>query len=247
MIIKNSISNNIKIVIPLHSTIEYIGEFQNILPKDNITFIFDRINKPDNFSGKYKIYNENSNRFLAGKMRNLGISDITSEDVIFFDEDKVPNINPIPIIEQLKQYYDCILFFIENDPRITKFKRYMKLHDIIPLKRYGLGSFVYTCGIYLKNQVIRDIQKLNNGYLFHPAFDGTWGGEDDFLGDEIMALGYKIGFYSAQILKNKVTTGIVDRKNDLITSLKTRTGLNQKLASEFISHQRIEWGKRIIP
>lgn len=196
-----------KIIIPVHSSTKYVREFQKIFNYSNdLIFVFDRVEVPKNFKGNYKTYNGEEISFLAGKIRNIGIEDI-DDDVLFFDEDKIPSENPIHKIEKLKNKYDCILYFSEyNDTRITKLISHNN-DDFIPLKTFGdNNNFVYTCGIFLKKEVINDIKYINNGKLFHPIFDGKWGREDAFLGDEILALGYKIGYDKTIKLKNGVSS-----------------------------------------
>ena len=236
-----------KIVIPIHNTTDYIYQFQSLFKNEDLIFIFDRINKPVNFHGNYKEYHENSNRFLAGKMRNLGIEGI-DDDVLFFDEDKVPSINPIPRIMELKHKYDCIIYFSEyNDTRIEKLKN-DRSDDFIPITHYNdNNNFVYTCGIYLNKQAIKEVKQLNNGYLFHPIFDGHWGKEDDFLGAELLALGYRIGYDRTIKLKNNVSYGnSIDRINDFKENIKRYIILRECLADEFKNYIPVKMGSRLI-
>ena len=41
---------------------------------------------------------------------------------------------------------------------------------------------------------VRKLRELNGGRIFHPAFDGTWGDEDNFLADELGYSGFRIGY-----------------------------------------------------
>lgn len=225
--------NNITIIVPMHNTTKYASYFYNMF-KNDLLIVFDRCNIPDTYHGKYKYFYENSTRWLAGKIRNIGIEGINT-DILFFDEDKIPSENPIPLINSLKTKYDVIVFLPDSiDPRKRKLNL-SKPNDFVPITNYGLNNFIYTCGIYLNKSVINTVRRLNNGNLFHPAFDGIWGGEDDFLGDEIIASGYKVGYITTITLNGSINE--VDEQHQLLHALNInnfkRRILNRALSDKF--------------
>lgn len=235
------------IIVPIHSTTEYIKEFQKVFEDDNLLFVFDRCNVPEHFYGNYKIFNEDSDRFLAGKVRDYGIEGI-DDDILFLDEDKVPNNNPVYRINKLKTKYDAILFFADsNDGRLEKLET-DKIDSLLPIHEYNKNkNMVYTCGIYISKEVIRDVKRLNNGRLFAEIFDGIWGCEDNFLGDETLALGYKIGYDRIIHLKNPISIGAQSNKSEFFKeSTKKRMVMRNCLSPEFSNHEPICWGKRLI-
>lgn len=237
-----------KIIIPIHTTTEHVEKFQKVFNySSDLIFIFDRIAVPKNFKGNYKVYNGQEKTFLAGKIRNLGIENL-DDDILFFDEDKVPSENPVSKIQNLKMKYDCIIYFSEyNDTRISKLKS-NNSNDFIPLETFGdNNNFVYTCGIFLKKEVIKDIKYINNGYLFHPIFDGKWGREDAFLGDEILALGYKIGYDKSIMLKNGVSSASNREKIDSFSeNIKKEIILRNAISNAFDLKKRYQVGTKLI-
>lgn len=246
MLIRNLISSDINIIVCVHTTDNYILDFVHLFKNNNLIFVKDRINFNNYSNIKIINSNINDNGFFAGKCRDIGANDIIDKDILFFDEDKIPSINPISKINELKNIYDVIVFPVEvNDFRKIKFT---EEHGLIPREYYNKESFIFTSGIYLKKEVIRDLRILNKGRIFHPIFDGIWGGEDDFLGDEILALGYKIGYIRDIVLSGKVTDGIVERPYELIESDKRRLYLRKALSPIFneSSDNKIEWGIRKI-
>ena len=248
MIIKTvnnlNVKSNINIVVCVHSTNEYVLPFYKLFKNNNIRFVQDRINLEKYSDLNLNIINSNitGNGYFPGRCRDIGAKDIINEDILFFDEDKVPSINPLSTIHKLNNIYDVIVFPSEiNDYRRSEF---IKPHGLIPRKYYNKKSYVFTCGIYLKNYVINDLRILNKGRIFHPIFDGIWGGEDDFLGDEILALGYKIGYVRDIVLTGKVTDGILEKPQDLCEDAKRRSYLRKALSPVFDenSTDEIEWG-----
>ena len=248
---KNNLDmSDLCVIIPCHSTTDYIEKFQNILPKNLLTyFVFDRIKKPENFKGNAIFTDIKDNQHCAGLCRDIGAKNIIDKSIIFFDEDKVPSINPIPTIIKLKKYYDVITFTAEiNDNR--RRRNFHHEHGLIPQKFYSQreDNYTYTCGIYLDKNVIKDLRILNNGRIFNPIFDGIWGGEDDFLNDEVLALGYKIGYCNTITLNGKITDGNTERPDDLLSHRLRRYYLNAALSPVFLkdSTEEVKWGKSLI-
>lgn len=247
--IKTKISlcnNDINVIVTMHSTTKYAMDFYNMF-KNNLTIVFDRCEVPPNYPGAYKTYSDNTNDFLAGKMRDIGAENILT-DILFFDEDKLPTENPIPTINVLKHKYDVIIFLTEqNDQRNEKLDL-TKPDNYVPITNYGKSNFVFTCGLYLNKNVIKSIKELNNGRIFHEAFDGRWGGEDDFLGDEIIACGYKIGYITNIKVAGSVSyvTETSDKLDDLNISNYKRYLLNTCLSDKFKDFEPYLFNKPII-
>ena len=191
-----------KVIVPVHSNTEYVKKFMEYFDKEHLLFVFDRISIPldFNYDYDYLVNFEGDDKFLAGKMRDFGAEQFDC-DLIFFDQDRVPEYNPLLVINKLKQDYDILEFFIPRDPR----EWFLNDELCIPYDQpypeqalrvglYSGFSHTYTCGIYIKKEVIRTVKQLNSGRIFHPIFDGEWGSEDEFFGNETTALGFKIGY-----------------------------------------------------
>lgn len=236
-----------KIVIPIKNKFEYIPKFRQILAPNEPIFVFDRCNVPEGFTGKYKIHTDDRKSFLAGKVRDFGAEDIY-DDILFFDQDKLPDINPERLIYDInRDFFDCIIFFQERDTRQQEGCMYYR-DDYIGWKKYfDTQNFVYTCGIWISAKMIEKIRKLNGGRIFHPVFDGAWGEEDRFLGDEIVALGGKIGYISTVRLFQSGVGSAQEHIVEFSTNFGKRLQLRNTLAKEFMDpYLRITWGQPLI-
>lgn len=247
-----------KTIIPIRTKTNYIKDFQRIFT--NPLFVFDRCEIPQDFNGEYKTTNLSGNKFMAGYTRDIGAEGI-DDDILFLDQDKVPTENPEKLINELRWYYDCIIFYLkENDPRLLHTKwhqngtaeRYIieppKPHDYIPWLYYDEPkNGVYTAGIWLSKKVLPEIRELNQGRIFNPNFDGNWGEEDRFLGDELVALGYRIGYIRDIRLQHSNVTNASTRMDEFSLNFALRLQLRKMLSSEFNKpNNHIVWGKRII-
>lgn len=236
-----------KIIIPIKDNFDQIEKFRSVLSPNEPLFVFDRCNPPENFTGNYKIHNDERNCFLAGKVRDYGAEDCY-DDIMFFDQDKVPDINPERILYDInRNYFDCIIFFLERDSRQQAGCMYYR-DDTIGWKKYfDTQNYIYTCGIWISAKMIEKIRKLNSGRIFHPAFDGRWGEEDRFLGDEIVALGGKIGYISTIRLAQTSIGNAQEHIVDFSTNFGKRLQLRNTLADEFKDpYLRITWGQPLI-
>lgn len=123
-----------------------------------------------------------------------------------------------------------------------------KPHDYIPWLYYDEPkNGVYTAGIWLSKKVLPEIRELNQGRIFNPNFDGNWGEEDRFLGDELVALGYRIGYIRDIRLQHSNVTNASTRMDEFSLNFALRLQLRKMLSSEFNKpNNHIVWGKRII-
>lgn len=240
-----------KVVIPIHDDFSHITEFQKVLVdnKNDVLFVFDRCEPPKGFNWNYKIHEDSRDCFLAGKVRSFGVEDI-DDDVCFFDQDKVPDKNPFEIFKTLgkEKQVDCILMFTANDDRNRIFasKDFGYLGEAVKLYN-SVHNFVYTSGFWISKEAMKEIKILNGGGLFNSAFDGAWGEEDQFLGDELIALGYNIG-YTKVIHTKETPTGRLDgeRVIPLVNQFTKRMQLRIGLSNAFLNPATIIWGKPLI-
>jgi hypothetical protein len=174
---------------------EYVEAMRNALAPHEPLFVFDRC---DPVAGvKYKVNIEGSG-FLAGKMRDLGAEGV-DDDILFLDGDKIPMGDIVSDIEGLRNKYDCICYGVEAGYEHSELRQFMRDEDfdgIVPFQSEGrpFASGCYSCGMWISKAAIRKLRELNGGRIFHPAFDGTWGDEDNFLADELHYSGFTIGF-----------------------------------------------------
>lgn len=141
--------------------------------------------------------------FMAGKCRDIGLDFAVArgvEGVIFVDEDCIPQESlaashiralsrGIPVISLGRRLESSIGW---KDPRETGEAGNWHLFS-------GKGSVVqnvswvknclatWTCNLGINMSAIRILRRAMKGIcgqtrLFHPAFDGHWGGEDAYLG-----------------------------------------------------------------
>jgi hypothetical protein len=246
-----------KTIIPIRSKTNHIKDFQRIFT--NPLFVFDRCQIPNDFTGDCKQTNLNvpDSVFMAGYSRDIGAEGI-DDDILFLDQDKVPTENPENNINELKDKYDCIIFYLkENDPRLlhivwedNKPVRHIieppKEHDFIPWDNYAEPrNGVYTAGIWLSKKVLPEIRELNQGRIFNSNFDGNWGEEDRFLGDELAILGYRIGYIRDIRLQYSGVSNSMDKLNEFSINFRKRLQLRKMLSPLFYEpNTKIEWGVR---
>lgn len=141
--------------------------------------------------GERVIVNEEGEGFLAGRMRDLGISAVLESDydaVLFLDGDRVPTkaVKQSSITKALRRF-DVALCLLENDKRPVR--------PLQTIKEFDPGYFI-SCGFLIKTELLEIIRQLPvmNGRCFHRDFDGTYGYEDCFLGKILRELQAHIGW-----------------------------------------------------
>lgn len=214
---------------------KYVHQMREALKPIEPLFVFDRCEPvlDVNF-----IFNNEGENFLAGKMRDYGAKDI-DDDILFLDGDKVPKGNILKDIESLKDKYDCICYGIDSDKENSVYRNFMKqdnVDGVVPwqLNRSSPIAFgCYTCGMFLKKEVIEKVRLLNNGRIFHPSFDGTWGDEDNFLADEVDYLGFKIG-YSTHVRLSGEFSSCETKMDMFVSNFRKRLLLNKSLLGKKI-------------
>ena len=183
---------------------EFVEPMIKALAPINPLFVFDRCEPVKNC--QYKL-NTKGEGFLAGLMRDIGAEGI-DDDILFLDGDKVPQGNIIADIEALKHKYDCICYGVNGEFEESQFRSLMKNDNMDGIVEWQKRNFpyaygCYSCGLWISKNAIRKLRELNNGRIFHPAFDGTWGDEDNFLADELGYCNFKIGYSTHVRLSGK--------------------------------------------
>ncbi len=174
---------------------EYVKPMQEALAPHDPLFVFDRCSPVE---GCCHIVNSEGEGFLAGKMRDLGAAGV-DDDILFLDGDKIPDGDIVADIGCLSEIYGCICYGIRGDLENSEYRGFMRedqQHGQMPWQASGFpfASGCYSCGMWICRDGIRRLRELNGSRIFHPAFDGTWGDEDNFVADELHYSGFKIGY-----------------------------------------------------
>lgn len=189
------------------STVWFIFDRTKMLDQDKI----DELTKSLEFSCEFIEFNPTNNNpirqngFFAGAARNFGISEAMkygSDIIIMIDGDCVPQRDLV------KGHYEACKYdmpVLSCGRRREKSFKWRDRREYIP-ELHNVGFFVkdviindakylmecsvvWSCNIAMNRSAIRGILNLNSKYygvmdVFHPSFDGGWGGEDSFLGVE---------------------------------------------------------------
>lgn len=208
---------------------KYVTAMQSALWPTKPLFVFDRCNP---VLGVWHKVNTEGEGFLAGRMRDLGAEGI-DDDILFLDGDKVPKGNIETDIFRLKDKYDCICYGVDKEYEHSELRKFMKVDDVdghVPWQKkhfpYAFGC--YSCGMWLSRKAVRKLRELNGGRIFHPAFDGFWGDEDNFLADELNAFGFKIG-YSTHVRLSGCFSDWTEKANSLARNFTKRIELRNSL------------------
>lgn len=188
-----------KVVVISHNQAKYIPDFERVLCNYEHVYVIDRPSEPYP-SGIPAIYNLVGNGFLAGRMRDIGATCFPDSDILFLDGDKVPSGN-LASLDNMP--FECILLGVENDPRTHFFDG--TTHAIsLPEDPLEQINGCYSCGILYRKKLIKRFREINEGRIFHPCFDGTWGDEDSWNGDIINCEHIPIGCTSEVILGGSI-------------------------------------------
>lgn len=208
---------------------EYVKPMIDALYPNDPLFVFDRCTPVD---GCRFISNSMGEGFLAGRMRDLGAKDI-DDDILFLDGDKIPNRDILMDIEFLRAKYDCICYGVDKEFESSEMRSFMRedsVDDIVPWQKnswyYATGC--YSCGMWLSKEAVSAVRRLNGGRIFHPAFDGNWGDEDNFLADELNYLGFTIG-YSTHVRLSGMLSDWTTKSESLAMNFLKRIELRKSL------------------
>jgi predicted glycosyltransferase involved in capsule biosynthesis len=166
------------------------------------------------------IKNNFGNGFMSGYCRDLGISEIHKENknvnILFLDGDCVPskdlflevsNILKTPkqtitINSRLNQSEKDSSVYL-SDSRVMNpwLKDLIFVNDknniIKTMDLARLRMITWSCCLGMNSLTINELKNINKKLynierIFSPAFDGTWGGEDDFVGLSAMLFGIDV-------------------------------------------------------
>jgi FkbM family methyltransferase len=174
------------------SLIEMVSCLKEQFPISDRLFVLDRCvdnsaSILSNLNEKY-IENKEGEGFLAGRMRDLGLSYLGIENTLFLDGDRFPVNFSTEVIERALSLYDICMARVLFDFRC--FKNYF-------MSSYKLGQMdndVFSCGFCIRKEMIEKVIAFQ-GRLFHPVFDGEFGEEDRYLGDVVYHLGGRCGLF----------------------------------------------------
>lgn len=174
---------------------EFVEPMMKALAPVEPMFVFDRCEPVEGC--RYRV-NKEGEGFLAGKMRDLGAEGV-DDSILFLDGDKVPCGDIVGDIDWLSPEYDCICYGIAGELEDSVYRLHMKedgKHGQVPWQAAGFpyASGCYSCGMWVSREGVRYLRETNGGRVFHPAFDGEWGDEDNFLADELHYGGFRIGY-----------------------------------------------------
>lgn len=212
---------NMVIVIISKDQPKYINDFENKLSDYKHLYVLDRptVEYPKNIPC---IINNNGTGFLAGRMRDLGAMNFIGEDILFLDGDKVP-IGNLKSVENAP--FECVLLGVKDDRRkyFDGTTHQITLPDII-----NQGNGCYTCGILYRASLIEKFRQYNEGRIFHPIFDETWGEEDTWNGDIMNYEHTKIGVVSDCYLSETIGGWTDPKLPQLVTNFVKRLKLRKK-------------------
>lgn len=208
---------------------EFVNPMRAALAPHDPLFVFDRCEPVE---GCRYIVNNDGDGFLAGRMRDIGAEGL-DDDILFLDGDKVPKGDIVSDIEKLKGKYGCICYGIEGALENSEYRGFMRtdgVDGIVPFQRLGhpFASGCYSCGMWLSMEAVRKLRKLNGGRIFHPAFDGTWGDEDNFVADELHYSGFRIG-YSTHVRLSGTFSDCRNKMDDFIHNFMQRIQLRKQM------------------
>lgn len=180
-------------VMPMHNATQSFG--------DNRVLVLDR--SPDVFPMEWPnhVRNNDGEGWLAGKMRDLGLSFVEKHDpsytgVLFLDGDRIPQEDLLPLCVG-----DAVLFSTVTDMRGEVPGR---LVDCTQWCRDFAESPFASPALYLSRKCIGAVKE--DGRLFAECFDGLWGEEDRDLGDRVVNAGFSVFASNA-----KVSGELIDR------------------------------------
>lgn len=189
-----------KIVVISKDQPEFVDELVSTFDSDYI-IVKDRC-VLDYPVGYNYITNTTGTGFLAGYCRDLGAKEF-DDDILFLDGDKIPDITEKQLSYVSTIGFECVLLGLG----LNDFRKFMTCGEgrIPDYSICSINNEVYSCGIYLSKRAISEVKKLNNGRIFNSEFDGNWGEEDRYLGDQLSYLNIPIGYTSKITLSNKIT------------------------------------------
>lgn len=191
---------------------EMAEQLQSQFPGIKRLFVLDRCidtsSKILSDMGECFIENKSGEGFLAGYVRDTGLSFLGIESTLFFDGDRIPVNFSIELIEEALTLYDICIASREEDCR-TYFDSHFVPNPMFSSDHNG----VYSCGLCIRKEMIEKIKAIQNGRLFHAVFDGSYGEEDVYLGDVIAYLNGTCGLFP----KRSYLKGSWEKKDHLIT------------------------------
>ena len=151
------------------------------LPSLNRLFVLDRCT--DNSvniltqTGESFVIKSSGTGFEAGASRDYGLGFLPQDDILFLDGDRIPHNLTEDLLAQASQQFSICLIKVDTDYR-TWFSDEFSINPNLNSK----SSNVVSCGMLISRQVLDKIKQHNQGRVFHEAFDGNWGCEDDYIG-----------------------------------------------------------------
>lgn len=150
--------------------------------------------------------------------RNLGVSYCDKEsDIIFLDGDRYIIEGDLELAAS-SFYKDATYFMLEKDVRTE---------EIFKESYGGIYNKCYSCGLYLKRQVIDKLLEIY-GEIFPEELQMHWGIEDTGLGDRLYYNGFSAELTSLIKLRGQLSKLELDDITHLIPRLKFREELIKK-------------------
>lgn len=147
--------------------------------------------------------NKEGDGFLAGKCRDIGVDYallLGASGIIFIDEDCIPQDELVKSHMDILRYDLPVISMGRRLEEKFQWKDPRELGDAGNLHLFSPGGSLvqnpsvlasclatWTCNLGINSRAIRVLREAmrklcGRERLFHPAFDGLWGGEDAFLG-----------------------------------------------------------------
>lgn len=202
---------NICAIIPCHhgKFVQQIAAKLHMQHVEHIIVVLDRIENIEfnDALGVTVLRNDDGTGFCAGKCRDIAIDyilmnkDIYGEcPILFIDEDCIPQDNLVADHYKLLQHEIPV---ISCGRRLEQKYAWNDLREMGEMSNLNLFSksgavvqnpglikqcqVTWTCNMGINYSALKKIRHVMNKYynvnrIFHPDFDGAWGGEDSFLG-----------------------------------------------------------------
>lgn len=175
--------------------------------------VLDRSPEVTPYGWPHAVRNFDGSGFLAGRMRDLGLSYVREIDpdfsgVLFVDGDRIPQDDLLPLCVG-----DAVLFSVVDDMRGEVPGRLVDCTEYC----MGLESSFTSPALYLSRKCIDAV--LEDGRLFAACFDGLWGEEDRDLGDRVVRAGFRVHASNACVagkLVDRYADGEIDPRNSFL-------------------------------
>lgn len=137
--------------------------------------------------------------FRIATAKNVGLQHVNPDnDVLFIDGDRYPHNISIELINTALKKFDITVLKCENEiSRLWVNNEFTKNPN-----QHRLYNDVWGCGFVIRRSAIEKIKNINNGRLYTELFNGSWGEEDQNIGDMSYCLDLTCGAFPMYVYLN---------------------------------------------